>query len=165
MPARTLVAYFSKGGATSRYAQVVAETLAARGFPVDRVDLHVERAPKLDDYANVVIGTGVRIGVVYRMGKRILRRQELKGKRLAVFLASGIAVHDPERARNNFLTPLFKRFGLQPMSFVALPGMLPGGDHGELVDNTQPDEARRWADGLAEQLLAAEASDGRLRKH
>ena len=87
MSQKTLIAYFSKGGAASKYAHAIAETLEEKGFPVDEVDLHTNKAPDLNEYDNVIIGTGVRIGVVYRMGKRILRRNELKDKRLAVFLA------------------------------------------------------------------------------
>lgn len=156
MPQKTLVAYFSKGGAASKYAHVVAETLQEKGFPVDEVDLHLDRAPDLDPYENVVIGTGVRIGIVYRMGKRILRRPELKHKRLAVYLASGIAVQDEPRAERRFLSPLMKRFGLHPMATRTFPGMLPGGEGGKLVDNTRPEEARQWAEEIADSFLSAE---------
>ena len=156
MSQKTLVAYFSKGGAAAKYAHVIAETLEARGFPVDQVDLHVDRTPDLQPYENVVIGTGIRVGIVYRMGKRILRRPELKEKRVAVFLASGIAVTDAPRARRRFLEPLMKRFGLTPIAFQAFAGMLPGGEGLKLVDNTDPAAARKWASDLADLLLAAE---------
>ena len=156
MSQKTLIAYFSKGGAASKYAHAIAETLEEKGFPVDEVDLHTNKAPDLNAYDNVIIGTGVRIGVVYRMGKRILRRNELKDKRLAVFLASGIAVEDHERAKKRFLEPLLRRFNLRPMAFEAFPGMLPG-DGGQLTDCTKPKRAQVWAAELADQLVAADS--------
>ncbi|MBE9566669.1 MAG: flavodoxin domain-containing protein, partial [Proteobacteria bacterium] len=94
MDGKTLLAYVSAGGATESYAQIVADTLRSRGHVVDVVDLKRDKIRDLSSYQNVVVGTGVRIGMVYRKGKQFLRRKELEGKRLAIFLSSGMAVEN-----------------------------------------------------------------------
>ena len=149
MNGKTLVAYFSKGGATEAYASVVAEVLAARGHDVDVVDLRKTRRPDLSGYENVVVGTGVRIGRVYRKGRKFLKRADLGGKRLAIFLSSGIAVDEPEKSKERFLRPLVDKLGLSPVMCDAFPGKIPG-PNGQLEDRSDPEVARRWAEKLTE---------------
>ena len=151
MSEKTLVVYFSKGGATESYAQIVAEVLRSRGLEVDAVDLRNRGKPDLAGYDNVVVGTGVRIGMVYRKGKKFLRRKDLAGKRLAIFLSSGIAVDDAEQSKEKFLAPLVRKYGLAPVMVDAFPGKVPG-PGSELQDKTDPERARRWAEELAVRL-------------
>ena len=140
MDEKTLVAYISAGGATERYAHIVAETLHSRGHVVDVADLKRDRISDLSLYENVVVGTGVRIAMVYRKGKQFLRRGDLKGKRLAVFLSSGIAVESAERSKAKFLKPLVERYDLDPVMYDAFPGKMPG-PGGKLKDTTDPEVA------------------------
>lgn len=154
MDARTLVAYISAGGATEGYARIIAETLESRGHTVDLLDLRRERVPDLSGYENVVVGTGVRVAMVYRKGKQFLRRKDLKGRRLAVYLSSGMAIAEPEKARERFLAPLIAKYDLAPVMYDAFPGKMPTAG-GKLEDRTDPDLARRWAEALAERLSAA----------
>ena len=151
---KTLVAYVSAGGATEQYAQVIADTLRSRGLEVDLVNLSRERVGDLSGYENVVLGTGVRMAMVYRRGKRFLARKDLKGKRLAIYLSSGMAIDQPDQARERFLTPLVKRNALDPVMFDAFPGKMPGSG-GKLEDRTDDDVARKWAEELAGRLEAA----------
>ena len=151
MRGRTLVAYVSAGGATEGYAHIIADTLRSRGHVVDAIDLRRERVPDLSSYENAVVGTGVRMGMVYRKGKQFLRRKDLVGKRLAVFLSSGIAIGSPEKSKAKFLEPLMKKYGLDPVMCDAFPGKMPGSG-GKLADRTDPEVARRWAEELAPKL-------------
>ena len=96
MTNQTAVVYFTKGGAAALYADAVAEVLASAGHLVDVIDLKQNDAPNLTKYDNVVLGTGVRIGMVYRRAKKFLKRPDLKDKQLAIFLASGIAIDEPD---------------------------------------------------------------------
>ena len=153
MQTKTLLAYITAGGATEEYARVIADTLRSRGHTVELVDLKRGRVPDLSAYESVVLGTGVRMAMVYRRGKQFLGRKDLKGKRLAVYLSSGIAIQDPDKAKERFLTPLVKRHGLEPVMYDAFPGKAPG-SAGKLEDRTDTDVARRWAEELAERLAA-----------
>ncbi len=151
MAQKTLIAYITKGGATAMYAQAVAEVLTAAGHDVAVIDLRRDRKPDLAGYDNVVLGSGVRIGMVYRVGKRFLRRDELKDKRLAIFLSSGIAIEDALEARHKFLDPLIERYGLDPVLCDALPGRTPGPES-RTPDTTDPARAREWAEALVRKL-------------
>ncbi len=153
MDGRTLLAYISAGGATERYAHVVADTLRSRGHAVDMIDLKRDKIPDLSSYVNVVVGAGVRMGMVYRKGKRFLRRKDLEGKRLAIFLSSGIAVMSAEKSKAKFLEPLVKKYGLDPVMCDAFPGKMPG-SMGKLKDMTDPEIARLWAEQLGAKLSA-----------
>jgi menaquinone-dependent protoporphyrinogen IX oxidase len=152
---KTLLAYISAGGATEEYAQIISDVLRSRGHDVDLVNLKREKAPDLTPYANVVLGTGVRMAMVYRKGKKFLGRSDLAGKSLAVYLSSGIAIEEPGKAREKFLTPLIERNGLAPVMCDALPGKAPGGPGGKLKDTTDADAARKWAEKLADRLGGA----------
>ncbi|MCK4408450.1 MAG: hypothetical protein KAW67_00085 [Candidatus Eisenbacteria sp.] len=151
MEERTLVAYISAGGATERYAHIIADTLRSRGYVVDAVDLKRDRVPDLSSYENAVVGTGVRIGMVYRKGKQFLRRKDLKGKRLAIFLSSGVAIKSAEKSKAMFLQPLVEKYSLDPVMCDAFPGKIPG-SRGKLEDRTDPEIARLWAEELASRL-------------
>ena len=108
MGIQTAVVYFTKGGAAEIYANAVADELVGFGHLVDIINLRQNETPNLTAYDNVILGTGVRIGMVYRRAKKFLKRDELKEKNLAIFLASGIAIDEPERSEEKFLEPLMK---------------------------------------------------------
>lgn len=153
MPDNTAVVYASKGGAAALYAETVADVLVAAGHTVDVIDLADIRNPDLTAYQNVVLGTGVRIGMVYRAAKRFLRRDDLKGKRVAIFLASGIAIEDPALSKEKFLDPLVGRYAIEPVMCDAFPGKVPGADE-NTPDTLVPDRIRKWAEVLATRLRA-----------
>jgi menaquinone-dependent protoporphyrinogen IX oxidase len=145
MQGRTLIAYITAGGATETYANVIAETLRSRGRDVDVVDLKREKVGDLAGYSNVILGTGVRMFMVYRKGKSFLARRDLKGKPLGVFLSSAMAIEKPDEARKRFLDPIIRKHGLSPLMCDAFPGKDPQGP-GKLVDRTDAGTARRWAE-------------------
>jgi menaquinone-dependent protoporphyrinogen IX oxidase len=144
----TLVAYASKGGAAERYALLIAEKLRERGLEVDVEDLLKSEVCDLTSYGNVVVGAGVRIGLVYGKARKFLKRKDLAGRRLAVFLCTGMAVEDPEKAGKKYLDPLVAKSGLMPVMTGSFPGMMPGAG-GKHQDKTDPEAAGRWADELA----------------
>ncbi len=148
MGIQTAVVYFTKGGAAEIYATAVADELAGFGHIVDVIDLRKNDSPNLDAYDNVILGTGVRIGMVYRRAKRFLKRDDLKDKNLAIFLASGIAIDEPERSEEKFLEPMIKKYGLEPVKCDAFPGYVPGHDE-DSPETVDADIARDWAASLA----------------
>ena len=151
MGIQTAVVYFTKGGAAEIYANAVADELVGFGHLVDIINLRQNETPNLTAYDNVILGTGVRIGMVYRRAKKFLKRDELKEKNLAIFLASGIAIDEPERSEEKFLEPLMKKYGLQPIMCDAFPGYVPGADE-DSPQTVDPDIAKSWAATLATKL-------------
>ncbi len=96
--------------------------------------------------------------MVYRKGKQFLRRKDLKGKRLAIFLSSGMAVESAEKSKTKFLKPLVEKYELGPIMYDAFPGKKPG-PGGKLEDTTDPEIARRWAEELVSRLSEPGFSD------
>jgi len=154
VPTKTLVAYITAGGVSRRYAEAVAETLRSDGMTVDLIDLKRDSVSDLEPYENVVVCAGVRMGMVYRAGKRLLGRKEMVGKRVAVLLASGIAIGDRAKAREKFLTPLMAKLGLSPVAYDAFPGSMPGAA-GKTDDKVDLELARQWTREFAGRLTAA----------
>ena len=63
---KTLIAYTTKGGATEKTAQKIAEVLRAKyGLEVDLVNLRKQSAPSLEPYKNVIVASGVRSSKIY----------------------------------------------------------------------------------------------------
>jgi menaquinone-dependent protoporphyrinogen IX oxidase len=126
---------------------------------VDTVDLKRQKVLDLAPYGAVIVGTGVRMGMVYRKGKAFLRRKDLAGKQVSIFLSSGMAVDDAEGSRDKFLAPLVEGYGLSPVMYDAFPGRMPVGP-GKVEDRTEPDIARRWAEELADRMDACGGARG-----
>ncbi len=153
MTNKTLVAYFTKGGATEEYAKVIGETLIANGLAVEIRNLASD-IPDVTAYDTVVLGTGVRMFTVYRRWRKVLKQKALRDKRLFVFLSSGTAIEDPDKAVEKFLQPLMNKYNLKPASLVSLPGKIPekwAKLDGE-KDQMKPEKAKQWAQKIVSQI-------------
>ena len=150
---KTLVAYFTKGGASETYAQIISDTLKSNGLIVDTCNL-ADNMPEIASYDIIVLGTGVRMFRVYRRWKKILKQKSLSNKNLFMFLSSGTAIEDPEKAVDKFLHPLIKKYSLKPRSLVSFPGKIP--DKWAKLDDQKntinPDKAKEWANDIAHQF-------------
>ena len=153
MNSKILVAYFTKGGASEKYAKVISETLTANGLAVETCNL-AHSIPDVAAFDTVVLGTGVRMFRVYRRLKKVLKQKALSGKHLFMFLSSGTAIEDPEKAIEKFLHPLVEKYGLKPKSLVSFPGKIP--DKWAKLDDQKetimPDKAKTWAQEIARQV-------------
>jgi len=149
---KTLVAYFTKGGASETYAQIISDTLKSNGLIVDTCNLS-DNMPEIASYDIIVLGTGVRMFRVYRRWKKILKQKSLRNKNLFMFLCSGTAIENPEKAVDKFLHPLVKKYNLKPKSLVSFPGKIP--DKWAKLDDQKntinPDKAKVWASEIAHQ--------------
>ena len=86
---KTIIVYLTKIGVTKENAFLIASILRDRyNLEVDMVNLRENPSPELNRYRNIVLGSGVRIQRVYKKALRFLKRSDLKGKRLAIFLSS-----------------------------------------------------------------------------
>ena len=153
MNSKILVVYFTKGGASKKYAKVIAETLTVNGFEVETCNL-AQNIPDVVAFDTVVLGTGVRMFRIYRRCKKVLNQKELGNKHLFMFLSSGTAIEDPEKAVEKFLRPLVEKYGLKPKSLVSFPGKIP--DKWAKPDGKKetmiPDKAKAWAQEIAHQV-------------
>ncbi len=153
MTMNILVAYHTKGGATGEYAKVIAETLTSKNHMVETVNLK-ENVPNVDSYDVVVLGTGVRMFRVYGRWKKILRQKTLSSKHLYLFLSSGTAIEEPDKAVNKFLQPLVDKFGLTPQMMVSLPGKIPEkwAKDDDQKETVKPELAKAWAQEIVGHL-------------
>ncbi|MBN2603803.1 MAG: hypothetical protein JXA91_06715 [Candidatus Thermoplasmatota archaeon] len=153
MSSNTLVAYFTKGGASEEYAKVIAKTLTANGFLVETCNL-AHDIPDIASFDTVVLGTGVRISRVYRRWKKVLKQKALSSKNLYMFLSSGMAIEEPDKAVEKFLRPLIEKYGLKPKSLVSFPGKIP--EKWAKLDGQKEtmnlDKAKVWAMEIARQV-------------
>ncbi len=155
MNSKTLVAFFTKGGASEEYANIIAETLSNNGLSVDMCNLENE-IPDITAFDAVILGTGVRMSIVYRRWKKVLRQKAIKDKHLYLFLSSGMAAEDPEKAVKKFLSPLVEKYGLNPDSMVSFPGKMP--ERWAKYDDSNkmkmdPDLAKNWAEEISSQII------------
>lgn len=151
MKKKTLVAFFTKSGASEQYAKVIAETLSENEMTVELCNL-AEKTPDITNFDIIVLGTGVRMFMVYRRWRKILKKKTLKEKHLFMFLSSGMAAEEPEKAVEKFLRPLVEKYHLSPDSLVSFPGKIPEKwakyDDGPKAE-MNPDLAKEWAHEIA----------------
>lgn len=103
----TLVAYVTKGKATEEAAELISQVLRDDfGLSVELVNLKGS-SPDIEDYNNVIIGAGVRMGRVYKRALKFMEK-DFSGKNVAVFLSSleGSDEKSHEEAIENSLTPV-----------------------------------------------------------
>jgi menaquinone-dependent protoporphyrinogen IX oxidase len=153
MNSKTLLAYFTKGGASEEYAKVIANTLTANGFVVEICNL-AHDIPDVASFDTVVLGTGVRISRVYRRWKKVLKQKALGSKNLYMFLSSGMAIEEPDKAVEKFLRPLIEKYDLKPESLISFPGKIP--EKWAKLDGQKEtiklDKAKAWALEIAHQV-------------
>ncbi len=153
MNSKTLVAYFTKGGASEEYAKVIVETLTENGLVVEICNL-AHDLPEVAAFDTVVLGTGVRMFRVYRPWKKVLKQKALSNKHLFMFLSSGTAIEDPDKAVEKFLRPLVEKYDLKPKSLVSFPGKIPEkwAKLDSQKETMKPEKAKVWAQEIAHQI-------------
>jgi menaquinone-dependent protoporphyrinogen oxidase len=153
MNRKTLVAYYTKGGASEEYAKVIVEMLTENGLVVEICNL-AHDIPEVAAFDTVVLGTGVRMFRVYRPWKKVLKQKALSNKQLFMFLSSGTAIEDPDKAVEKFLRPLVEKYDLKPKSLVSFPGKTP--EKWAKLDGQKetmkPETAKAWAQEITHQI-------------
>jgi menaquinone-dependent protoporphyrinogen oxidase len=83
---KTLLAYMTKGGATEEAARTIVGVLRSKfSLEVDLVNLRKQPSPDIAPYNNVIVGSGVRTGKIYKEALRLLE-QDFEGKKVAFFI-------------------------------------------------------------------------------
>lgn len=150
---KALVGYFTKSGASQQYAEAIAKTLADDGIDVQTYNL-AETIPDISSFDTIILGTGVRMFRVYRPWKKILKQKQLSEKHVFLFLSSGTAIDEPEKAVEKYLQPLVKKYSLIPKSLVSFPGIMPE-KWAKLDDKKQtftPEPAQQWAQNILKHI-------------
>jgi len=154
MNTKTLVAYFTKGGASEEYALIIADTLNDHGFSVETCNL-AHNIPDISAYDIIILGTGVRMFMVYRRWKKVLKQKAIKNKHLFMFLSSGMAIEEPDKAVSKFLNPIMEKYHLKPDFLVSFPGKVPK-KWAKYDDNQKEtmklDLAKAWAEDIVRHI-------------
>ena len=88
MNGKTLIAYVTKGGVTEEAAHAITEVLRDQyGLEVDLVNLKKDSSPNLAQYKNIIVGSGVRGGKVYKEALEFLKK-DFGDNRIAFFVSS-----------------------------------------------------------------------------
>ena len=148
MPGKILVAYASKTNATAQHAGAIAGSLTAAGREVDIVNLMEREKIDVTAYDAVIIGSGIRIGRWYGPARRLLKREELAGKRVALFTACCMMMDasKEEAARRDYIDKIAEKFNLKIVSGRAFAGIMPRAKGRGLVDTAA---SREWGERLA----------------
>ena len=72
-------------------------------------------------------------------------------KRLLMFLSSGTAIEEPDKAVDKFLRPIVAKYGLKPESLISFPGKIP--EKWAKLDGQKEtmklEKAKEWAEQIA----------------
>jgi menaquinone-dependent protoporphyrinogen IX oxidase len=150
---KTLIAYASKSGATEQVATIITEVLKEKpGLEVDLANLRKD-TPKFAQYANVVIGAGVRAGKVYGEALDFLD-QDFSNKKVAFFVCCGGAGNPKkyDESCTNYLTNVLAHYpNLKTVATEAFGGRMKMLGK-SLFDNVDPSKVRSWAETLANEF-------------
>jgi len=148
---KTLIAYVTKSGVTGENAEIISHILTEHyGLEVNVVNLKKNSKPDLSQYDNIIIGSGIRMGMWYGKAKRFLKNN-FDNKKIAIFLSSGMAglPESYEEAISKFINnKLAKNPHIKPIATEAFGGRYSNFDY------TDPEKVKTWALELGKILSA-----------
>ncbi|UCC91615.1 MAG: hypothetical protein JSV39_04905 [Candidatus Aenigmatarchaeota archaeon] len=153
MTGKTLVAYATKGGATEEAALEIADTLRKHELEVDVVNLRKEKNPDVSGYSNVVVGSGVRMGKIYREYHEFLEN-DFSRKRIALFIVCGEAGDPKDQDRvmeKHMKTTLGNHAHLKPVEFEVFGGRMKV-LWKVVSDGRDPAKVRAWAEKVGKKF-------------
>jgi len=118
---KILIAYASRYGSTETIAIDIEKALNDNGLITQRIDLTNIRFRDLDpisSYKGVIIGSSVAMFRVHPAFKKFLKamKKDLRSAStpLILYVASGTAISDPEKAHEKWIQKYVDKFGLKP---------------------------------------------------
>ena len=148
---KTLIAYVTKSGVTGENAEIISHILRKHyGLEVNLVNLKKNSKPDLPQYDNVIIGSGIRMGMWYGKANKFLKN-DFKDKKVAIFLSSGTA-GDPETFQKAITKYIDKKLTKYPHVKPVLTEAF-GGRYSNF-DYTDPEKVKEWAIELGKKLSA-----------
>ena len=119
---RVLIAYGSRWGSTEEIAGRLAGFLGEEGVEADLLDVKKDRRwPSLEGYDGVMVGSSVKVTKWMREPLQFLRRKadELRGKKVALFVSCMSMLTDPEYARTDLLEKVAESTGVEAVLMEA----------------------------------------------
>lgn len=119
---------------------------------MDLVNLKTSPKPELAQYENIIIGSGVRMGMWYGKAKKFLKNR-FENKNVAIFLSSGMAgiPKSYDEAVSKFIRNKLAKFPhIKPIATEAFGGRYSGRFGNE--DYTDPEKVKAWAIELGKKL-------------
>ena len=132
---RVLIAYGSRYGSTEEIASKLAGFLEEEGIESTVQDVKKNRKwPNLEDYDGIIVGSGVKITKWMREPLEFLRRkrEELRGKRLALFVSCMSVLPDPDYAREELLEKVIERTGVEADLYEAFGPLIDVGEDSKM---------------------------------
>jgi len=151
----TIIVYETRSGVTGESANIIAKVLREKyGFSVDVVNLKEQSKPKLSEYENVFIGSGIRMGRWYGKSKKFLKNN-FEGKNVVIFL-SACSAGDPkghDEAVTKYLDNVLAKYPhVKPVAMGAFGGRMKM--FGKVqTDTCDPDKVRVWAEEVGKKLV------------
>ncbi len=146
---KTLIAYVTKSGVTGENAEIISHILREHyGLEVNLVNLKKNSKPDLSQYDNVIIGSGIRMGMWYGKANKFLKN-DFKDKKVAIFLSSGTAgdLETYQEAITKYINKkLTKNPHVKPVLTEAFGGRYSNFDY------TDPEKVKAWAIELGKKL-------------
>lgn len=153
---RTLIAYATKSGVTGEAAAAIAGILRDRfHHDVDVVDLKKNPKPSIQDYRNIFIGSGIRMGRWYTRAKKLLEHT-FENQNVFIFL-SACSAGDHEKhdaAVKQYIDDVLIKYPhIRTVAAQAFGGRMRM--FGKTIeDNCDMDKVRLWAMEIGEKLHA-----------
>ena len=118
---------------------------------IDVINLKEHGKVIIEGYNNIIVGSGIRMGMWYGKVKKFLNNKFTK-KNLAIFISSGKAGTDKQQAIDLYINKLLeKRPHLKPFSVEAFGGWYKKGE--EITKNFRdPEKVKQWANILGKKF-------------
>ena len=132
---RILIAYSSRYGSTEEIASKLVDFLGEEGVEAIVLDVKNERSwPNLESYDGVIVGSGVKITKWMKESLNFLKRKrdELKGKRLALFVSCMSVLTDPDYAREELLEKVMEKAGVEADLYEAFGPLIDVGEESRM---------------------------------
>jgi len=167
---KTLIAYATRYGSTTRTAELLAEVLGKAGAnDVTVIDARKVGRAKLADYDAFIVGSSIAMGRWKGSAKKLLPRLASTGKPVAVFVTAGGVLSGREpgsdpaapvtkpleqresEAIERYLRPAAEAAGLKPVAEAAFGGRMAMFGK-EQFDNWDGERIKAWGSTLASKL-------------
>ena len=167
---KTLIAYATRYGSTTRTAELLAEVLGKAGAnDVTVMDARKVGRAKLADYDAFIVGSSIAMGRWKGSAKKLLPRLASTGKPVAVFVTAGGVLSGREpgsdpaapvtkpleqresEAIERYLRPAAEAAGLKPVAEAAFGGRMAMFGK-EQFNNWDGERIKAWGESLASKL-------------